>query len=145
MYKFVLFVHVFSLIVAYGSVLFVDFYGLFWVLGKKTKAQMLEVSKAAQILIWSGLVGLILSGKFLHPNFTKPLTQLKMLLVLIIICNGINLHFVQKAMKSEKLENFWQLPKKLIVWSIVSITLSQLAWLGACIIGFINTSSHLVK
>ncbi|MFO0862995.1 MAG: hypothetical protein U0516_04750 [Candidatus Saccharibacteria bacterium] len=145
MYKFVLFVHVFSLIVAYGSVLFVDFYGLFWVLGKKTKTQMLEVSKAAQILIWSGLVGLILSGKFLHPNFTKPLTQLKMLLVLIIICNGINLHFVQKAMKSEKLENFWQLPKKLIVWSIVSITLSQLAWLGACIIGFINTSSHLVK
>lgn len=145
MYKFVLFVHVFSLIVAYGSVLFVDFYGLFWVLGKKTKTQMLEVSKAAQILIWSGLIGLILSGKFLHPNFTKPLTQLKMLLVLIIICNGINLHFVQKAMKSEKLENFWQLPKKLIVWSIVSITLSQLAWLGACIIGFINTSSHLVK
>ncbi len=145
MYKFVLFVHVFSLIVAYGSVLFVDFYGLFWVLGKKTKTQMLEVSKAAQILIWSGLVGLILSGKFLHPNFTKPLTQLKMLLVLIIICNGINLHFVQKAMKSEKLENFWQLPKKLIVWSIVSITLSQLAWLGVCIIGFINTSSHLVK
>ncbi len=145
MYKVVLFVHLFSLIVAYGSVLFVDFYGLFWVLGKKTKTQMIEVGKTAQILIWSGLAGLILSGKFLHPNFTKPLTQLKMLLVLIIICNGVNLHFVQKAMKSEKLENFWQLPKKLIVWSITSITLSQLAWLGACIIGFINTSSHLVK
>ncbi len=145
MYKIVLFIHLFSLIIAYGSVLFVDFYGLFWVLGKKTKAQMLEVSKTAQILIWSGLVGLILSGKFLHPNFTKPLTQLKMLLVLIIICNGLNLHFVQKAIKPEKVEQFRQLPKKLIVWSIVSISLSQLAWLGAVIIGFINTSSHLVK
>lgn len=145
MYKALLFIHLFSLVIAYGSVIFVDFYGLFWVLGKKTKTQMLEVSKTAQILIWIGLAGLLLSGKFLHPNFTKPLTQLKMLLVLIIICNGVNLHFVQKATKSKKLENFWQLPKKLIAWSIVSISLSQLAWLGACIIGFINTSSHLVK
>lgn len=145
MYKALLFIHLFSLVIAYGSVIFVDFYGLFWVLGKKTKTQMLEVSKTAQILIWIGLAGLILSGKFLHPNFTKPLTQLKMLLVLIIICNGVNLHFVQKATKSKKLENFWQLPKKLIAWSIVSISLSQLAWLGACIIGFVNTSSHLVK
>ncbi len=145
MYKTLLFIHLFSLIVAYGSVLFVDFYGLFWVLGTKTKTQMIEVSKTAQILIWSGLVGLILSGKFLHPNFTKPLTQIKMLLVLIIICNGINLHFVQKAMKSEKIEHFRQLPKKLIIWSVISISLSQLAWLGALVIGFINTSSHLVK
>lgn len=145
MIKVLIFLHLLSLVISYGSVIFVDFYGLFWVLGKKTKTQMIEVSKTAQILIWTGLIGLIVSGKFLHPNFTKPLTQVKMLLVLIIICNGVNLHFIQKAMKSEKLETFWQLPKKLIAWSIVSITLSQLAWLGAVIIGFINTSSHFVK
>ncbi len=140
-----LFVHLLSLVIAYGSVMFVDFYGLLWALNKKTKTKMIEVSTTAQVLIWSGLAGLLVSGKFLLPNMSKPLTQLKMFLVLIIICNGVNLHLVQKAMQSEKLEQFWQLPKKLIFWSIVSITLSQLAWLGACIIGFINTSSHLVK
>ena len=143
--KVVLFIHLFSLIVAYGSVLFVDFYGLLWVMGKKTKSQMLQVSRTAQILIWSGLAGLIVSGILLHPNLHKPLTQLKMLFVLIIICNGLNLHFVQKAMKSEKVEAYWQLPKKLIIWSAASITLSQLAWLGATIIGFINATSHIVK
>ena len=145
MYKGMLFVHLLSLVIAYGSVMFVDFYGLLWALNKKTKTKMIEVSTTAQVLIWSGLAGLLVSGKFLLPNMSKPLTQLKMFLVLIIICNGVNLHLVQKAMQSEKLEQFWQLPKKLIFWSIVSITLSQLAWLGACIIGFINTSSHLVK
>ncbi len=145
MTKVIIFLHLIFLVLAYGSVLFVDFFGLLWALDKRTKDQMVIIGSTAQILIWTGLTGLIVSGVFLRPNFSKPLTQLKMLLVLIIICNGLNLHFVQKAMKSEKLESFWQLPKKLIVWSTVSITVSQLAWLGAMIIGFINTSSHFVK
>lgn len=140
--KIILFVHLLSVVVAYGSVIFVDFFGLFWALGKKTKNEMLQVSGVAQILIWSGLVGLIVSGVLLHPHLNKPLTQLKMFLVLVIICNGVNLHFVQKALKNNTIEKYWQLPKKLIAWSMVSISLSQLAWLGAVIIGFINTSSR---
>jgi hypothetical protein len=65
-----------------------------------------------------------------------------MVLVLIIFINGINLHFVARAMTAEKIETFWQLPAKLKLWSAISIALSQLAWLGAMIIGFINATSH---
>lgn len=140
--KLVLFVHLFSLTLAYGSVLVVDWAGLWYVLGQKPKDDLLKLSRTAQPLIWIGLTGLIASGVFLHPHMNKPLTQLKMLLVLIILCNGINLHFVQRAMSSDQVESFWQLSGKLKLWSVVSITLSQVTWLGAMIIGFINTSSH---
>ncbi|MEI6716526.1 MAG: hypothetical protein WCK87_02255, partial [Candidatus Saccharibacteria bacterium] len=62
MYKTFLFIHLISLIVAYGTIVFVDFYGLFWALGKRTNEQVMQVSSPAQILIWSGLTGLVVSG-----------------------------------------------------------------------------------
>ena len=141
--KIVLFVHLLSLVVAYGAVMVVDWAGLWFVLRKRSKEDLLKLTDITQPLIWLGLVGLVVSGILLHPNLSKPLTQLKMFLVFIIFINGLNLHFVQKAMRTEGVETFWQLPRKLIVWSVVSISVSQLAWLGAMIIGFINANSHM--
>lgn len=140
--KLVLFVHLLSLVVAYGAVMVVDWAGLWFVAKKRSKEDLLRLTSITQPLIWLGLAGLIVSGILLHPNLSKPLTQLKMLFVLIIICNGVNLHFVQRAMRAEKIETFWQLPRKLIIWSVASISLSQIAWLGAIIIGFINATAH---
>ncbi len=141
--KVVLFLHLLSLVLGYGAVLLVDWAGLWYVLRHKTKQDLLKLTSMAQPIIWLGLSGLIITGVLLRPNLAKPLTQLKLLLVAIIVMNGVNLHFVQRAMRSETIQTFWQLPKRLIVWSVVSISLSQLAWLGAMVIGFINTSSHL--
>jgi hypothetical protein len=141
MYKTFLFIHLISLIVAYGTIVFVDFYGFFWALGKRTNEQVMQVSSPAQILIWSGLTGLVITGIALGPNLSRPLTQLKMVLVVIIFINGINLHFVQKALKQNKGVSFQKLNKKLLFWSVASLTLSQLAWLGAIIAGFIITNS----
>lgn len=142
MHKVWLFIHLFSLVLAYGSVLVVDWAGLWFVLKQRSKEDLLKLTGTTQPLIWLGLLGLVVSGVFLHPNLHKPLTLFKMALVAIIFINGLNLHFVQKAMKAEKIENFWQLPGKLKLWSAASITISQLAWLGAMIIGFINATSH---
>lgn len=140
--KIVLFIHLFALVLAYGAVLLVDWAGLWFVVGQKPKEDLLKLSRTVQPIIWLGLIGLIVSGVLLHPHLNKLFTQLKMVLVLIILCNGINLHFVQRAMSSEKVESFWQLPSKLKLWSAISIILSQLAWLGAMIIGFVNTASR---
>ncbi len=64
-----------------------------------------------------------------------------MVLVLIILVNGVNLHYVQREMIEEKIESFWELPAKLKIWSTISIILSQLAWIGATAIGFVITAS----
>ncbi|MBA3679222.1 hypothetical protein H0W80_03490 [Candidatus Saccharibacteria bacterium] len=117
--------------------MFVDFYGLLWAFGKKTKSQMIDVSGVAQKLIWAGLAGLILTGIVLRPDITNPLVRIKMLFVLIIIYNGLNLHYVRKAMMQQKVQKFSGLSKKLAIWSLLSITLSQVAWLGAMILGLI--------
>lgn len=135
--KVIVFLHLLSLVVAYGSVLFVDFYGLLWALGKRTKNQMLDVSGVAQKLIWAGVAGLILTGIVLHPDMTNPLVRIKMLFVLIILCNGLNLHYVRKAMMQQKVQKFSELSQKLALWSLLSIILSQVAWLGAMVLGLI--------
>ena len=57
-----LFVHIVSLIVGFGSVIVVDFFGLLWIFKKKTLKEVTEVAHVTQFLIWLGWGGLVISG-----------------------------------------------------------------------------------
>jgi|GEM_PF-1867342 len=141
MHKTILFIHLVSLIVAYGTIMFVDFYGLFWAFGKRTNEQVMQISGPAQVLVWGGLLGLVTTGIIMRPDLSRPLTIFKMAAVFIIVVNGFNLDLVQRKLKESKGLDFWKLPKKIIFWSVTSLVLSQLAWMSATIAGFIIANS----
>ena len=69
-----LFVHLASLVLGFGAVLAVDYYGALWLGGRKTLRQVLDFTASLHTLVWAGLIGLIGSGALLHPDLGSPLT-----------------------------------------------------------------------
>src|SRR5690606_21836122 len=72
-----LFVHLGSLVVGFGAVLSIDWYGVLWF---RRKIKLTDVSGHAHrvtLLTWLGLIGLCLSGMFLRPDLGSPLTLVK--------------------------------------------------------------------
>lgn len=140
--EFALLLHLVSVILGFGAVLSVDFIGLKWMLGKKKLADVIAISSNAQPLIWLGYAGLITSGLFLHPDLGKTRVVIKMIAVVLAGLNGVNLHFVQKRSKELASKTIKNVPFKFLVWSTVSISLSQLFWWTAIIVGFLSASQH---
>ncbi|MEU0156683.1 hypothetical protein [Micromonospora fulviviridis] len=79
-----LFVHLISLVVGFGAVLTVDWFGLMWLLRRCTLPQVFAVAHNVHLPIWLGVAGLIGSGALLRPDLTSPLTRAKLALVLLV-------------------------------------------------------------
>lgn len=137
-----LFIHLVSVIVGFGAVIVIDTVGLLWIIKSYSTKTMRSTANICQPLIWLGFTGLVCSGLFLGPNISSSLTQTKLVLVLFIGLNGINLHYLRQKLDSFGDKAFFKMPVSFQLWSFVSISLSQLAWWGAIIIGFINATSH---
>lgn len=131
-----LIIHLLAIAVAYGSVLIIDFMGLLWVLGKIGRERMIAITKWDQPVIWSALVALLVSGVMLRPDLSKPLTQIKMGLVLAMLLNGINLETLRKKALSFTEQRFWDLPTYFKLWSSGSILLSQALWISIILAGY---------
>ena len=131
--------HMASLVLAYGTVLIVDLIGAFWLLGEIGRERMLAITKWAQLLIWTGLVGMLISGAMLGPDLTKPLTRVKMTLVILLAVNGLNLDALRKRTMQLSGQSFWDTPNSYKAWSIFSITLSQALWLSIIVVAALNS------
>jgi len=131
--------HMASLVLAYGTVLIVDLIGAFWLLGEIGRERMLAITKWAQPLIWTGLVGMLISGAMLGPDLTKPLTRVKMTLVILLAVNGLNLDALRKRTMQLSGQSFWDTPNSYKAWSIFSITLSQALWLSIIVVAALNS------
>lgn len=132
-------VHILVLAIAYGSVVIVDVIGLFWLLGRIGRERMLALSKWAQPVIWSGLITMMISGALLGPDLTKPLTKVKMVLVILLALNGLNLDSLRKRTKQLSGQSFWDTPNNYKAWSIFSIALSQALWISIVIVAVVNS------
>lgn len=133
-----LFVHVLSFAVGFGSVVVVDTFGLCFLL-KQLGVDLRLVNKVANItqrLIWLGFAGLIVSGvpMLVLKGSVDGLTQLKLFFVVMLGLNGVFLHYIKKSMERLGTENAFT-PKIAFQVGLAS-AISQLGWWGAFAIGF---------
>lgn len=140
--KLALFVHLIAFAVGFGAVMLVDTIGALWVVGKADKKLVLNVSQVAQKLIWVSVVLLVVSGSILLPDEISTRTRMKLVAVVILIINGVLLDRLHRATEAAPQSKFFELPRALQVRSIVLISISQLMWWTAIIVGFLNSSSH---
>ncbi len=130
--------HVISLVLALGPVLFLDWHGLLWLTGRRGIGESARLAAAASPLIWTGLAGLIVSGALLHPHLT-PLTVTKLVLVLAVGWNGAALSVLRKRLaRLPPGTTPRSLPRRDWGLMLTVTALSQVGWWGASIIGFVN-------
>lgn len=130
--------HVISLVLALGPVLFLDWHGLLWLTGRRGIGESARLAAAASPLIWTGLAGLIVSGALLHPHLT-PLTVTKLVLVLVVGWNGAALSVLRKRLaRLPPGTTPRSLPRRDWGLMLTVTALSQVGWWGASIIGFVN-------
>lgn len=143
--RFALFIHLVGVILGFGAVMFVDIVGALWVIRKVTAKQLVWITGIGQKVIWSSVGLLIASGWFLLPEVLSTRTRFKLAAVLILIVNGFFLDRIRKRLDEQKESDFWKMPRSFQIQSVVAISLSQLMWWTAIIIGFLNSSSHVVR
>lgn len=136
-----LFVHLISMAVAFGAVVMIDMYGLLWLFGSRTLADLADLAGAAHSAIAAGVGGLLASGIALRPDFDTPLARFKMVLVLVLMLNGVA---AQRALQGMR----WRLSPTTagdsIPWAgfrrlFTAAIVSQVAWMGSIAIGFITS------
>ncbi|MEU3429846.1 hypothetical protein [Streptomyces gardneri] len=131
-----LFAHLASLILGFGAVLAIDYYGLLWLLGRRSLPDTLEHAAPLHVPVWLGVGGLLLTGMLLHPDPNAPLTQVKLVLVLVIALNGVH----ATALHHRLTDLGHRGPTTgLLVRGGASAVVSQMSWWGAVIIGFLNS------
>jgi hypothetical protein len=135
LHQLALFAHLAALVLGFGAVLTLDWFGLLWMLGRQDLVTLVRVAQVAHTPIWIGLGGLTLSGALLSPNTSAPLTIVKLLAVLAVAINGLGAGRVQERLLA--LEG--RTPsRRLMVVAILTATVSQAGWWTATLVGFLN-------
>lgn len=131
-----LFVHLASLVLGFGAVLAIDYYGVLWLTGRKTRREVLDFTAPLHLPVWAGLGGLLFSGAFLHPDLSSPLTCVKLGLVLVLSLNGVQASALHHRLASV---DGGPVSRSLMIRAAVTASVSQAAWWGAVAIGFWNS------
>ena len=131
-----LFVHLISLVVGFGSVLAVDWYGLLSLSRRVTIGDVLLTAERMTPLIWIGLTGLTASGVVLKPDLTSWLIVVKLGCVL-----GVGIVGVLALSTSRLMERQMPTPARSVVRrGMVLVGASQTFWWTAVVIGFLTTN-----
>ncbi|MFC4071436.1 hypothetical protein [Actinoplanes subglobosus] len=129
MHDIALFVHLSSMVIGFGAVLTVDWFGLLWLTGRRTLADVLRVAQGTHVPIWAGFTGLLASGALLGlPAGPKALA------VLVIGVNG-----VYAGVLLRELSRHATPPLTLVVRSGAATLISQIAWWTAVVLGHLNS------
>ena len=132
-----LFVHLISLVVGFGSVLAVDWYGLLSLSRRVTIGDVLLTAERMTPLIWIGLAGLTASGMVLKPDLTSWLIVVKLCCVL-----GVGIVGVLALSTSRLMERQMPTPARSVVRrGMVLAGASQTFWWTAVIIGFMTNQA----
>lgn len=133
-----LFIHLISLVLGFGSVLVIDTFGLLWLLKRVKLSFVNQVANTTQPLIWFGWTGLVLTGipLILMKDVISGLSILKIFAVLLVGLNGVFLHFIKKSM--DGITDDSVLPNLIKFRITLATVISQLGWWTAIVIGFLN-------
>lgn len=132
-------VHILAMVIAFGAIILVDWHGFLWLIGRRQLGETIRLDGAAGPLIWGGLLGMLATGVFLNPDLASPLTQIKLFSVLLLMLNGIFLIPLMRRLEHlPKTTRFADLPARKRNHMLVCLSVSQLCWWTAIIVGFIN-------
>ncbi len=131
-----LFAHLGFLILGFGAILVADYFFVLWVLGRTTFAEAVTNTSRLHLLVWSGLVGLVISGALLGPNLMSGITILKLGFVAALTLNGLQAMALGRRMSA--LDG--PPPMRLLLWGGLTSAVSQICWWGAVVIGFLNVN-----
>jgi hypothetical protein len=133
-----LFIHLSFLVLGFGSVLVTDLYGLLWIWDRVRFTHLVRVSAITKKFIWAGWLGMVASGipLILHKGEVDNLMVIKLFFVAVVGLNGILLHSLHK--KVEGYSKGKNVPNAFMFQLMLSLFISQLAWWGALIIGFLH-------
>jgi hypothetical protein len=132
-----LFVHLISLVVGFGSVLAVDWYGLLSLSRRVTIGDVLLTAERMTPLIWIGLAGLTTSGVLLKPDLNSWPIVIKLCCVL-----GVGIVGVLALATSRHMERQMPAPSRsLIHRGMILAGASQAFWWTAVVIGFLTNEA----
>jgi hypothetical protein len=135
LHRLALFAHLAALVLGFGAVLTVDWFGLMWLLGRHSLAAVIQVAHGAHAPIWLGLAGLTASGMVLSPDTSSPLVVAKLIAVLAVAVNGLYARQVQQSMSAIPGP---VPPRPLLLRGALAVTISQAGWWTATVVGFLN-------
>lgn len=137
-YHVLLFIHLASLILGFGSVLVIDTFGLLFLLKKIKLSFVNQVANVTQPLIWIGWTGLVLTGipLILLKGNVSGLATLKIFAVLMVGLNGLFLHFIKRSMVG--ITDDMEMPSLAKFRITLATFVSQAGWWTAIVIGFLN-------
>ena len=133
-----LYIHLFGLILAFGSVIVTDLFGLLWIFNRVRFPQVIRVSGETENFIWTGWGIMVVAGLALiyYKGAIDNLMVIKLFFVGLIGLNGIPLHFLQKAVKGYDVG--LEIPNIVMFRLGLCLFISQLGWWGAFTIGFLH-------
>jgi len=133
-----LFFHIIGLVLAFGSVLATDLFGLLWVFDRIRFPHVVRVSNETKNFIWIGWGLMVVSGVFLiyYKGQIDDLMTIKLFFVALIGVNGLFLHRLQGRVEGYKKGD--NVPNLMMFRLMLALFISQLAWWGAFIIGFMH-------
>ena len=133
----VLLVHLAALVLGFGAVLAVDWHGALWLLRRVSLEELLAVTGRLTAAIWVGLGALVATGALLSPDLASPAARVKLALVAVAAANGVHASSVHAAL-CRTARHGGAVPIALLVRGLATGAVSQAAWWGATIIGFLT-------
>lgn len=138
-HTYALIAHILAMVVSFGAILLVDLHGFLWLIGRRDLAETIRLDGAATPLIWGGLAGMLASGIFLNPHLTSAMTDVKLAAVLVLTLNGIMLiPLMRRLAHLPPTASFLDLTPGQRFHMLSCLTISQICWWTAIVIGFIN-------
>jgi hypothetical protein len=129
-----LFGHLIFLVIGFGSVLAVDWYGLLSLVNWVTIGDVLLVAHRMTPMIWIGLAGLTTTGVLLKPQLSSWLVVVKLCCVV-----GVGIVGVLALSTTRLLERQMPTPSRPVVErGMVLAGASQMLWWTAFVIGFVT-------
>ncbi|MEU4620011.1 hypothetical protein AB0G04_08515 [Actinoplanes sp. NPDC023801] len=124
-----LLLHLASVVIGFGAVLMVDWFGLLWLAGRRGFADVLRTAHGAHVPTWLGFAGLLASGVFLGlPAGPKSLA------VLVVGVNGVYAGALLRELSRHAVP-----PAPLLIRCAVATLISQGAWWTAVVLGHLTS------
>lgn len=131
-------VHILAVVISLGAVVMLDWYGLVWIAGLRPLRAVTAVTQTAHPLVWTGLILLLVSGVFLDPDYTEPMTWVKQVMVLILLHNGLALRSLEGLLSTlPPKTSLGAIPNRLRRRMMGATMTSQLGWWTAFAIGVV--------